>query len=70
MPKVELKPNERFESLMRRFTKSVERDGVMKELHKREAYEKPSVTRKRERAAAKKRAQRASLESQLPTHNG
>ena len=56
MPKVKLKhPNERFEVLLRRFKKAVDRDDTLKELRSREAFEKPSAVRKRKKAAAKKR---------------
>ena len=56
MPKVELKhKNERFESMLRRFKKAVDRADTLKELRAREAYEKPSAKRKRAKAAAKKR---------------
>ncbi len=66
MPSASLRnKHERFESLFRRFKKSVERADVIKELRAREFYEKPSAKRKREKAAAKKRAQRAAQERQL-----
>ena len=56
MPKVTLKhKNERFDALLRRFKKAVDRDDTLKELRSREAYEKPSAKRKRNKAAAKKR---------------
>ncbi len=53
---VKLKPGESFESLMKRFKKAVERAGILADVRKNEFYEKPSVKRKRKRAAAKKRA--------------
>lgn len=56
MPKVTPKhKNERFDAMLRRFKKAVDRADVLKELRAREAYEKPSAKRKRARAAAKKR---------------
>ena len=58
-------PDERFESLFRRFKKSVEKSNILKELRKYEFYEKPCEIRKRNKAAAKKRAQRINLESQM-----
>jgi len=45
---------ESFESLLRRFNKRVQQDGIMSEVRRREHYEKPSVKRKR-KAAAKRR---------------
>ncbi len=59
MPFVKARNNESFESLIRRFKRSVERDDVLSELRKRECFEKPSVHRKRAKAAAIKRSQRA-----------
>lgn len=55
MSEVRSRPGESFESLMRRFKKSVERSGVLAEYKKHEAYEKPSVKLKRKQAAARKR---------------
>lgn len=66
MPSVTLKhPKESFESLMRRFKKSVEKSGILNDLREHEFYEKPSMKRKRERAAAVKRTQREHEESKL-----
>lgn len=50
--------HESFEALFRRWKRSVEKEGILNELREREFYEKPSVRRKRERAAAVKREQR------------
>jgi len=59
MPGVTRKHNaEKFETLFRRWKRAVENDGTLQELKTREFYEKPSVRRKRAKAAAKKRAQR------------
>lgn len=49
---------ERFESLFKRWKRSVEKAGLIQELRQREFYEKPSVRRKRAKAAAIKRNQR------------
>ena len=46
--------NESFESLLRRFSKKVQQDGILSEVRHREFFEKPSVKRKR-KAAAKRR---------------
>ena len=62
--KVELKPGERPESLVRRFDKVVEKSGIMREMRKREFYEKPTAERKRKLAAAVKRTYKR-LRSQL-----
>jgi len=43
--------NESFESLLRRFNKRVQQEGVLSELRRREFFEKPSIKRKRKDAA-------------------
>ena len=59
MPSASLKhKDERFDSLFRRFKKAVDRDGLIQEVRDREHFEKPSLKRKREKAAAKKRCYR------------
>lgn len=63
MPHVSLKhKNESFESLLRRFKKSVEKSEVLKILREREFFERPGEKRKRARAAAVKRQQRLTQE--------
>lgn len=47
-----------FEKALRLFSKKVQASGLIRELRDREAYEKPSVTRKRARAIAVNRARR------------
>ncbi len=56
MPSVQLKENEYFDSAMRRFKRACEKAGILTELRKREFYEKPTMERKRKKAAAVKRA--------------
>ena len=55
MAEVRLKDNESLESALRRFKKQCARAGVIAEARKREAYEKPSVRRKKKSEAARKR---------------
>ena len=43
--------NESFESLLKRFNRKVQQDGVLSEVRHREYFEKPSVKRKRKAAA-------------------
>ncbi len=52
--------NESFESLLRRFNRRVQQDGILAEVRRREHYEKPSVKRKRKEAARKRRSTRVS----------
>ena len=51
--------NESFDSLLRRFNKRVQLDGTLRELRRREYYEKPSVKRKRKGAAKRRKSARA-----------
>jgi len=56
MPKVKPKhPNESFEAMLRRFKRVVDNADVIKDIRKKEFYEKPTAVRKRKKAAAKKR---------------
>lgn len=55
MTYVKARLGESVESLLKRFKNAVNDSGILSELKKRAYYEKPSVKRKRRRAAAKKR---------------
>ena len=55
MSQVRLKENESLENALRRFKRATVRDGGIKEVRKREQYEKPSVKRKKKSEAARKR---------------
>ena len=55
MPQIRLKENEPFDVGLRRFKRSCERAGILAEVRRREAYEKPTTVRKRKAAAAVKR---------------
>ncbi|OIP99595.1 MAG: 30S ribosomal protein S21 [Zetaproteobacteria bacterium CG2_30_46_52] len=55
MPGIKLSHDEPIEMAIKRFRKQVERGGVITDCRKREAYEKPSVAKKRKDAAARKR---------------
>jgi len=50
--------NESFESLLRRFNKRVQQDGILSEIRHREFFEKPSVKRKRKEAARRRKTAR------------
>lgn len=56
MPSIRLRENEPFEVALRRFKKSIEKEGVLSEVKKREHYEKPSVKKKKKAIAARKKA--------------
>ncbi len=55
MPTVRVKEGENPEYALRRFKRSCEKAGLLTELRRREAYEKPTAERKRKQAAAVKR---------------
>jgi len=50
-----VRKNESIDAALRRFKRSIARDGVMAEIKKRKHYEKPSVRRKKKSEAARKR---------------
>ena len=54
MSSVILADGETFESMMRRFNKKVQAEGIMSEVRRRQHFESPSVRRKK-KAAAKRR---------------
>lgn len=56
MPSIRMRDNEPFEVALRRFKKSIEKEGVLSEVKKREHYEKPSVKKKKKAIAARKKA--------------
>ena len=59
MAEVAAGDNESFESLLRRFNKRVQQDGILGEMRRREHYEKPSLKRKRKEAAKRRKSARA-----------
>ena len=59
---VKVRDGESFESAVRRFKKQCEKAGILAEVRKREAFEKPSLKKKRKQAQCRKRAQMISRE--------
>ena len=55
MTTVKVGENESLDSAMKRFKRKCQKDGIIGELRKREAYEKPSVKRKKKSEMARKR---------------
>ncbi|MDD4839724.1 MAG: 30S ribosomal protein S21 [Clostridia bacterium] len=55
MSTVKVGDNESLESAIRRFKRKCARDGIIGDLRKKEAYEKPSVKKKKKAEAARKR---------------
>ncbi len=55
MIEVKVGKNETLDSALRRFKRNCQRAGILREVRKREHYEKPSVRRKKKSEAARKR---------------
>ena len=53
-----IEEGESFDSLLRRFNKKVQSDRVMSEVRRRRFFEKPSVVRKRKKAAKLRKSRR------------
>jgi len=51
--------NESFESLLKRFNKRVQQDGILAEIRHREYFEKNSIKRKRKEAAKRRKSAKA-----------
>ncbi len=60
MSQVIVREGETFDSLLRRFNKRVQMDGVLSEARRRAHFEKPSVKRKRKAAAKRRKSSRSS----------
>ena len=56
MPGIVIREGDSFEGALKKFKKQCEKAGTLNEIRKREAYEKPSVKRKKKAIAARKRA--------------
>ncbi|TCS83732.1 30S ribosomal protein S21 [Tepidibacillus fermentans] len=55
MSEIRVRKNESIDSALRRFKRTISKDGVLAEVKKRRHYEKPSVKRKKKSEAARKR---------------
>ncbi|MDY6876922.1 MAG: 30S ribosomal protein S21 [Chloroflexota bacterium] len=64
MTKVVIEEGESFDSLLRRFNKRVQSDRVLSEVRRRRFFEKPSVIRKRKRAAKLRKSRRQTRRDQ------
>ena len=60
MLEVNLGKDESFDSLLHRFNKRVQQEGVLSELRRREHYEKPSAKRKKKAAIKRRKSSRSS----------
>ncbi|MFC2062780.1 30S ribosomal protein S21 [Chloroflexota bacterium] len=55
--------NESFESLLKRFNRKVQQEGVLAERRRHEFFEKPSIKRKRKEAAKRRKSSRVAWKS-------
>lgn len=60
MADVRLAEGETFESLLRRFNKRVQQDGILSEIRRRNYFESPSIRRKKKEAAKRRKSRRNS----------
>ena len=58
MPGIIVRPNQPLEKVIRIFKKQCEKAGIIGDLRKRKAYEKPSVRKRKKSEAARKRNQK------------
>jgi small subunit ribosomal protein S21 len=56
VPEVRLGEGESFESLLRRFTRKVQQEGIISEVRRRGFFEKPSIKRKRKEATKRRKS--------------
>lgn len=55
MSVIKVRDNETLDSALRRFKRQCTKDGIIGDIKRKEAYEKPSVKRKKKAEAARKR---------------
>ncbi len=64
MTRVRVEEGEGFDSLLRRFNRKVQSDRVLSEVRRRRFFEKPSVIRKRKKAAKLRKSRRQTRKDQ------
>jgi len=62
--RVVIEEGETFDSLLKRFKRKVQADRVLSEARRRRFFEKPSVIRKRKKAAKLRKSRRQTLRDQ------
>ena len=60
MADVRLAEGESFDSLLRRFNKRVQQDGILSEIRRRQHFEPPTIRRKKKAAAKRRKSMRNS----------
>ncbi len=64
MTRVVIEESESFDSLLKRFKRKVQGDRVLSEVRRRRFFEKPSVIRKRKKAAKLRKSRRTTRKDQ------
>lgn len=65
MTQVVAEKGESFESVLKRFKKTVQEDRILSEVRQRRFYEKPCQIRKRKKAAKIRKSRRTTLKAQM-----
>ena len=60
LSEVRLAEGETFDSLLRRFNKRVQQDGILSEIRRRQHFEPPSIKRKKKEATKRRKSRRNS----------
>ncbi len=60
MADVRIAEGETFDSLLKRFNKRVQQDGILSEIRRRQHFESPSIRRKKKAAAKRRKSMRNS----------
>jgi len=58
LAEVRAQEGESFESLLKRFTRRVQHEGILREIKRRRHFEPPSIMRKRKRSAKLRKSRR------------
>ena len=61
LSEVRMMDGESFDSMLRRFNKRVQQDGIISEARRRAHFEPPSVTRKKKEAAKRRKSRRSTF---------
>lgn len=67
MVKVKAKINESLDQLLRRFKKTCEKEGLIRDVKRSNFYEKPSEVRRRKQKLALRKAQKETRPTTFPT---
>ena len=64
MTQIFIDRDESFEGALKRFNKKVQMDRVLSEVRRRRFYEKPSILRKKKRAAKSRKSRKQTMKRQ------